>query len=1092
MVSCFKCGLSKGKRTKEERISFHRFPSNNDQKQKWINFVGKVEEPKQFATLCSNHFEASCFDHDAFAFIKLKPDAVPTVEVIRFKHGHNENWTNQPKVNEEGVEPLSFEEINEIGNEVVEVENVYMTGVENVMEMNLIEEVEEIKEMEEEMGKNETETDVEKKKKKENEIFRKIIKKDKQETNKIKPLGIVDNTKKCKNVSSKLVDLFQQSFVMDHLLKYTEQKISYLNMDFSTQTGNENDTIVSPRCVCRLCTKADKTIYMKLFHGDKTMTPIANKIAYLMGEHKIEQDLLPQQICLGCSEMVDSSYNALRQFSESHQILTNVVAEFRNKTHLIYHNKRDKKVAQYLKISDKDYEFSSNSQTTFGFEGRARIGQSSTNNSSSVKCFVCMENFASGDLLKAHTCEVHGCKIEYKCTSCNITFPTFTDLRAHMNISTVCTVKHKDTKLEHEIKNNQNVDLPLSENENNDLSVNEDDIIDDRRKSENNDRSSEIDFDDDIIIPNDDSTDPKIRNVLIKRRKKRILSQYYFQISKKGPVESRSCNYCDNIFKSIHSDEHIKAHVLTHLSCLSDTKESNDINILDIGQHTSTISSYVCSVCKIARRTPAELKAHLSRNCSMLRKKYNLKSRRGGNTAFLKRKSIMYYCKTCNDDTPYKNKDFKFHIKENHPELEQKKIKTVSKFQNILHNCKTCNSDTLYTLSELKIHTKENHPELVVNCPYCQSCFIKKCKLRTHIKAVHLKSKEASATSVTDEDKVPLLCEFCSLECKSKQGYLNHVKKTHLNPNTKPKKQKTLRQRFQLRERIQKKLRNSSGDQYYCHVCNKTLQFKEGSAGLEFHIRRHNYPDNKIECCNRKYEVYIKYQTHLRSHSRNWPCKVCGVLFPSMVQLQDHLTQRHKRCEDCGHIAKTFKLYMKHKDKHKKSLEDKFSCFICNLQFDTKHGLWAHRNQFHWEECCKPKEVRDLPEPIACCGKKFLRQDNLKRHTAKHRDTPCKKCGDVLESKLALLSHNAVHHTQGRECPYCCKMYTNSDGLKYHMLKHTHGRQFKCLCGLAFYTESDMRKHQKNRKTPCIGKTMLQGRQSDVETEEVIEWNMEL
>ncbi|KAL1462829.1 hypothetical protein WDU94_014636 [Cyamophila willieti] len=699
-----------------------------------------------------------------------------------------------------------------------------------------------------------------------------------------------------------------------------------------------------------------------------------------------------------------------------------------------------------------------------------------------------MENFASGDLLKAHTCGVHGCKIEYKCTSCNITFPTFTDLRAHMNISTVCTVKHKDTKLEHEIKNNQNVDLPLSENENNDHSVNEDDIIDDRRKSENNDRSSEMDIDDDIIIPNDNSTDPKICNALIKRRKNQIVSRSYVQILKRGPVESRSCNHCDKIFKLTNSDEYIKAHVLTHLSSSSDTKESIDNNTLDIGQQTSTISCYVCSVCNIPKLTPAALKKHLSLYCSEFRKKYNLKPRRSENAFNLKRQTNIYYCKTCNDDTPYKNKDFKLHMKENHPELVKRQIKTISKVQNSLHNCKTCNDGTLYKLDELKIHTKENHPELVLNCPYCQSFYIEKFKLRTHIKAVHLKSKEASATSVTDEDKAPLLCEFCSLECKSKQGYLNHVNKTHLNPNAKPKKQNKIRQRFQLRERIRK---NRNGfEEQYCHVCNKTLQFKEGPAGLEFHILRHNYPDNKIECCNRKYEVYIKYQTHLRSHSRNWPCKVCGVPFPSMVQLQDHLTQRHiKSCEECGYTAKTFSLYMKHKDKHKNNL--KFPCFICNLQFNTKQRLRVHRGQHHWEEC-KPKEVGDLPEPITCCGKKFLRQENLKRHTAKHRDTPCKKCGDVLKSKLALLSHNAAHHTQGRECPYCCKMYTNSDCLKYHMLRHTHGRQFKCLCGLAFYTESDMRKHQKNRKTPCIGKTMLQDKKSDVETVKVMEWNMEL
>uniref|UniRef100_A0A8D9FE70 Zinc finger protein 564 n=1 Tax=Cacopsylla melanoneura TaxID=428564 RepID=A0A8D9FE70_9HEMI len=924
------------------------------------------------------------------------------------------------------------------------------------------------------MQYNETEADVEKEERKENEISRKR----KRET---KVKHEEKRTKKSEKVTSKLVDLFQQPFVMDYLSNNVERKIPDTVMDSSTQPGTENETIASSSCVCRLCTNTDQNIYMKLFHSDKTMTPIANKIAYLMGEHKIEQDLLPQQICLGCSEMVDSSYEALRQFSKSHQILSDVVGDFRNKTHLFFHKRRGKKVAQYLKISDKTYEFSTNLLTITGLEGRASTGHSSTN--SCVKCFVCLENFASGDSLKAHTSEVHSCKIEYKCASCNITFPTFTDLRAHMKISTVCNLKHKDTELEHETRNKQNVDLPLSENVNTNNFVDETDSNDHYVNEDDN--TDEIDNDDEIFVPHEASADPIASNVLYRKRKKRIILQQYVKILNRGLVELRSCNYCDQIFKSTHSDEYIKAHILTH--SLSHDKESMDINTLDIGQHAGTTPCYMCSLCKIPKPTPDAIKKHLGFNCSVLRKKYNLKARRGDNPNCYQRQSKIYYCKTCNDNTPYKNKEFKLHMKENHPELVQEKLSNVCKSQNIIHNCKTCNDGTPYKMKQLKLHVKEKHPELVLNCPYCENYFIERFKLSAHIEAAHLKHTTASTK---DEEKGPILCEYCSLECKSKQGYLNHMK-THLNPNAKPKKQRKIRQRFQLRERDQKRPRHGF-EWLHCHVCNKMLQFKEGPAALEFHIQRHNYPDNKVECCNRKYDIYIKYQKHLRSHSKNWPCKICDVPCSSMVQLQDHLTQCHtKRCEECGHKAKNFAEYNSHKETHNKSSEVELLCLICNLHFDSKHRLKVHRNQFHWDEC-KPKERTDLQEPITCCGKKFLKRDNLKKHTAKHIETPCKRCGDVLMSKLALVSHNAAHHTQGRECQYCNKIYTNSDTLKYHMLKHTRGRRFKCLCGLAYYTESDLRKHQKTRKIPCIGRKMLQDRQSDVETVEVMPWNMEL
>uniref|UniRef100_A0A8D8LTG6 THAP domain-containing protein 2 n=1 Tax=Cacopsylla melanoneura TaxID=428564 RepID=A0A8D8LTG6_9HEMI len=98
MVSCSKCGLTVGKKSKEERISFHRFPSNSDQRQRWMNFMGTDEEPKKFAVLCSNHFEASCFDPDSFAYVKLKPDAVPTIEALQSKKTYNKHGTTQKDV----------------------------------------------------------------------------------------------------------------------------------------------------------------------------------------------------------------------------------------------------------------------------------------------------------------------------------------------------------------------------------------------------------------------------------------------------------------------------------------------------------------------------------------------------------------------------------------------------------------------------------------------------------------------------------------------------------------------------------------------------------------------------------------------------------------------------------------------------------------------------------------------------------------------------------------------------------------------------------------------------------------------------------
>lgn len=60
----------------------YRFPTNNVIRQKWINCLRKADVKKS-SKLCSNHFEASCFDTNSFAYVKIKHGAVPTIEACR-------------------------------------------------------------------------------------------------------------------------------------------------------------------------------------------------------------------------------------------------------------------------------------------------------------------------------------------------------------------------------------------------------------------------------------------------------------------------------------------------------------------------------------------------------------------------------------------------------------------------------------------------------------------------------------------------------------------------------------------------------------------------------------------------------------------------------------------------------------------------------------------------------------------------------------------------------------------------------------------------------------------------------------------------
>uniref|UniRef100_A0A8D9ESU8 Zinc finger protein 26 n=1 Tax=Cacopsylla melanoneura TaxID=428564 RepID=A0A8D9ESU8_9HEMI len=727
--------------------------------------------------------------------------------------------------------------------------------------------------------------------------------------------------------TKQFIDIFQQPFAMDYYVQnHVQRQDQDFNPNISSLQENENETFVSCRCVCRLCAKTDQTIFMRLFDDTKTMTPIAGKISYLMGNSKVEQDVLPQQICLGCSEMVDSSYIALQQFYMSHQILSDIAA------HLI----------------------------------------------------------------------------------------------GTMSIPGLFNSKHKDIKLENQSEHIENdIDDFSIENNEDDLNQPADDF------------SIETD-DPDLKQPSAHGSDsPALTGI----KKKRIVDKHYLNMLKEPLVELKSCNYCGRIFQSTFNDEFIKSHILVHLCSPSVCYDYDmDINTLDISQHVGTTLCYLCSFCKVPKPSPVALKTHLKSCCSTFANKYNLKipPQRLYRDRRPNLNKTCHYCKTCKDGTPFKRKEF-------------------------------------------RVHMKDNHPDLILNCLHCSSIFFEKRPLQAHIKMQHLRNTSTNAVTANEEklpersstkkvqkkklENTPVMCEYCSMQCMSKSGYANHLKKVHLNPSANPNRKIS----FRTRDRKQKSLRNG-WEWQYCHVCEKTLQFKEGPKGLEFHLLKHKSPNNKVECCNREYEYYCKYKNHIQSHSKSWVCKICGETCASMVLLQDHLTACHTRrtyCEECKYESKSLRNYHHHMQAIHHVINVK--CPLCDQVCKTKRELEFHHRQFHWTEFFQPRES-DLPEPVICCGKKFLMDANLKRHIAKHRDISCKTCGDWLKSKLALLSHNANHHKkQGVKCVYCDKMYTSSDSLKYHLLKHTHGRQIKCVCGLSFYTESDMRRHQRTKKTPCKG-----------------------
>ncbi|XP_070161942.1 uncharacterized protein [Polyergus mexicanus] len=87
MVHCQACGITK--KARNYGITFHRFPKNEDQRNTWINFINKnkgLHENFKCTTLCSQHFDASCFDRTSAEKVRLKLFSVPTIHISRSKY----------------------------------------------------------------------------------------------------------------------------------------------------------------------------------------------------------------------------------------------------------------------------------------------------------------------------------------------------------------------------------------------------------------------------------------------------------------------------------------------------------------------------------------------------------------------------------------------------------------------------------------------------------------------------------------------------------------------------------------------------------------------------------------------------------------------------------------------------------------------------------------------------------------------------------------------------------------------------------------------------------------------------------------------
>ncbi|CAI6369405.1 unnamed protein product [Macrosiphum euphorbiae] len=89
MPSCLVCGRTENLNSKSANISFHRFPTKDNIREKWDNFlVENYLNPKdvtKYSVICSLHFEKSCFVMKQHRKLLYK-HVFPSIVVGRIKY----------------------------------------------------------------------------------------------------------------------------------------------------------------------------------------------------------------------------------------------------------------------------------------------------------------------------------------------------------------------------------------------------------------------------------------------------------------------------------------------------------------------------------------------------------------------------------------------------------------------------------------------------------------------------------------------------------------------------------------------------------------------------------------------------------------------------------------------------------------------------------------------------------------------------------------------------------------------------------------------------------------------------------------------
>uniref|UniRef100_A0A6P7GHR7 Zinc finger protein 431-like n=1 Tax=Diabrotica virgifera virgifera TaxID=50390 RepID=A0A6P7GHR7_DIAVI len=340
--------------------------------------------------------------------------------------------------------------------------------------------------------------------------------------------------------------------------------------------------------------------------------------------------------------------------------------------------------------------------------------------------------------------------------------------------------------------------------------------------------------------------------------------------------------------------------------------------------------------------------------------------------------------------------------------------------------------------------------------------------------------------------KIPTTKHYVCNDCLGLINTIDHLQLKILTFNNElvlKYKKTCIENKTFFREIKKRPLKNKM--KYKCKICNKILCIQKYSL---YHLNMHKKPCILCEYCGIMFRSRKKFTVHNRKHAKKnvmpslFKCKNCTKLFKTRSHLKYHenvclgLFPFECKFKDCD---KKFATNTQHKNHVKLKHEKKFIaiCSICNIGFvkiseyknhkithstDKKYSCTKCKNSY--KSLCNLKfhmKMHNKQFPFSCmiCKKGFLRKEYYETHLSKHtgiKKYKCSICNKQVASQKYLDSHLKSHESKKVSCNICGKLLLNSFKLKDHIRVHNNLKEFECdSCNKKFNTRDSLRKHVK-------------------------------